>query len=140
MFKRISKTNQGIEDLIGQNMLLWQVKKGKGKKIMVTFTTFRRGNVYCYSYEFKNPNKWTNQQKFKYTDSNPNGHGISEDEVFHSYLREVRKWLREMLCRDHQWLSLPQAPQGYRNSKFVTEHSNHRVRDQAGFFRKCLFD
>lgn len=78
------------------------------------------------------------QKKFKYTDSYPNGHGVSEDDVIHSYLREARKWLREMLCRDHGWLSLP-CTSRWRNSKFVTEHSNHRVRDQAGFFGKRLF-
>ena len=66
-------------------------------------------------------------------------HGLSEDAVLHSYLRGAWKWLREILCRDHQWLSLPKAPKGWGSITSETEHSNHRVRDQEASLGSAYF-
>lgn len=50
------------------------VKKKKTRKVREThLNSSLRGNVYYYSYGFKNANKWTNQQNFKYTDWCPCG-------------------------------------------------------------------
>lgn len=47
-------------------------------------------------------------------------HGVSEDAALHTQLREAWIWLRETVCRDRQWLSYPQAPQGWGNIRCET--------------------